>query len=179
MNNLHAICREREVLRRQHQALSTEDCYTFWLRRYMTDLREMPDGLSSEKKREQFLTDRARRRDISASTQNQALKAILFFYREVLGQPIGNVNALRAKRPVLERHAPTVDETQLLLQTIRNERGYSTNLIARMLYGCGLRVAEPLYLRIKDLNLERRSLCIRGTKGGNDRDRGHGPLPDA
>lgn len=169
MNTTQAICREREVLRRQHKALSTEDCYIFWLRRYMTALREMPEGLSSEKKLEQFLTDLACRRDIAASTQNQALNAILFFYREVLGQSIGNVNALRAKRPVQERHAPTVSETQRLLQTIRNEGGYPTHLVARMLYGCGLRVTEPLNLRIKDLNLERGSLCIRGAKGGNDR----------
>jgi hypothetical protein len=84
----------------------------------------MPEGLSSEKKLEQFLTHLARDRDVSASTQNQALNAILFFYREVLGQTIGNVNALRANRPVHERHAPTVSETQLLLQTIRNEGGY-------------------------------------------------------
>jgi len=68
-----------------------------------------------------------------------------------------------------ERQAPTVGETQLLLQTIRNEGGYPTNLIARLHYGCGLRVTEPLNLRIKDLNLERRSLCIRGAKGGDDR----------
>ena len=67
MNTLQAICREREVLRRQHKALSTEDCYTFWLRRYMTALRDMPKGLSSEKKLETFLTDLARQRNISAS----------------------------------------------------------------------------------------------------------------
>jgi len=53
-----------------------------------------------------------------------------------------------------ERHAPSVTDTKLLLQTIRNEGGYPTNLIARMLYGCGLRVTEPLNLRIKDINLE-------------------------
>jgi integron integrase len=169
MNTTQAICRVREVIRRQHKAFSTEECYTFWLRRYMRALLEMPEGLSSEKKLEQFLTDLARHRDVSASTQNQALNAILFFYREVLDQSIGNVNALRAKRPVQERHAPTVSETQLLLQTIRNEGGYPTNLIARMLYGCGLRITEPLNLRIKDANLEQRSLCIRGAKGGNDR----------
>jgi len=169
MNTTQAICRMREVIRRQHKALSTEDCYVFWLRRYMTALRQMPAGLSSEKKLEQFLTDLARHRDVSASTQNQALNAILFFYRDILGQTIGNVNALRAKRLVHARHAPTVGETQLLLQTIRNENGYPTNLIARLLYGCGLRVSEPLNLRIKDLNLERHSLCIRGAKGGNDR----------
>ena len=97
MNTTQAICRMREVIRRQHKALSTEECYIFWLRRYMTALREMPEGLCSEEKLEQFLTGLARDRDVSASTQNQALNAILFFYRDVLGPPIGNVNALRAK----------------------------------------------------------------------------------
>jgi hypothetical protein len=123
MNTTQAICRMREVIRRQHKALSTEDSYVFWLRRYMTVLRQMPAGLSSEKKLGQFLTDLARERDVAASTQNHALNAILYFYCEVLGQPIGSVNALRAKRPVHARHAPTVGETQLLLQTIRNEGG--------------------------------------------------------
>lgn len=169
MSPSQAICRVREVIRRQHKALATEDSYTFWLRRYMAALPEMPRDLSSEKKLEKFLTDMALHRDVSASTQNQALNAILFFYREVLGQSIGNVNALRAKRPVQERHAPTVHETKLLLQTITNEGGYPTNLIARMLYGCALRATEPLNLRIKDLNIEQRSLCIRGAKGGHDR----------
>ncbi len=89
MNTTQAICRMREVIRRQHKALSTEDSYVFWLRRYMTALRQMPAGLSSEKKLEQFLTDLACHRDVSASTQNQALNAILYFYREVLGHPLG------------------------------------------------------------------------------------------
>jgi len=79
------------------------------------------------------------------------------------------VDALRVQRPAHERHAPTVDETKSLLQTIRNEGGYPTNLIARMLYGCGLRVTEPLNLRVKDIDLHRRTLCIRGAKGGSDR----------
>ena len=125
----------------------------------------MPEGLASEKKLEQSPTDLARRRDVSASTQNQAFNAILFFYRQVLAQPIGTVDALRAQRPVHARHAPTVAETQLLLQTIQNEGGYPTHLIARLLYGCGLRMTKPLNLRIKAINLERRSLCIRGHSG--------------
>ena len=102
MNPSQAICRVREVIRRQHKALATEDCYTFWLRRYMRAVLEMPTDLSSEKKLEWFLTDLARHRDISASSQNQALNAILFFYREVLGQSIGNVNALRLFQPRMD-----------------------------------------------------------------------------
>ncbi len=125
----------------------------------------MPKDLSSEKKLERFLTDLACKHDLSAVSQNQAFNAILFFYRDVLGRQLGNVNALRAQRPMRERHAPSVTDTKLLLQTIRNEGGYPTNLIARMLYGCGLRVSEPLNLRIKDINLERCRVCIRGAKG--------------
>ncbi len=154
MNTLQAICREREVLRRQHKALSTEDCYTFWLRRYMRALLDMPKGLSSEKKLETFLTDLARHRDISASTQNQAFNAIAFFYKDVLGNPLHDVDALRATRPVHLRHAPTISETRVLLQAVCDLAGYPNNLIARLLYGCGLRGTEPLNLRIKDLNLE-------------------------
>jgi len=169
MNSEQAINRARDVIRRQHKALSTEETYLSWLRRYMAALREMPEALSSEKKIECFLTDLARYRDVSASSQNQALNAILFFYRDVLVQTIGKVDALRAQRPVHLRHAPTIGETQQLLQTIRNLGGYPTTLIAKMLYGCGLRVTEHLNLRIKDINLERRKLCIRGAKGGNDR----------
>jgi integrase len=118
---------------------------------------------------ERFLTDLARHRDLSANSQNQALNAILFFYKEVLQEPLQGVDALRARRPTRLRHAPTVAETQALLQTVRDCAGYPTNLIARLLYGCGLRVTEPLNLRIKDLNLERPSLFLVGAKGGKDR----------
>jgi hypothetical protein len=62
----------REVIRRQHKALSLEESYIGWLRRYIRALRDMPEGLSSEEKVEQFLTDPARHRDLSASSQNQA-----------------------------------------------------------------------------------------------------------
>ena len=98
-----AISRVRDVLRRQHKALATEKTYVFWLQRYTTALRHMPPTLTSEKKLESFLTDLARRYDVSASSQNQALNAILFFYREVLGQTLGNINSLRAKRPGPQR----------------------------------------------------------------------------
>jgi integrase len=135
----------------------------------MVAIQTMPAELSSEKKLEQFLTDLALKHDVSASTQNQALQAVLFFYRVVLEKPLANVNALRATRPVHERYAPNLRETQALLQAVKNQGGYPTNLIARLLYGCGLRVSEPLNLRIKDVDLERCRLCIRGAKGGNDR----------
>ena len=79
MKEAQAIERLREVLRRQHKALATEDSYVLWLRRYIKALPKMPPGVSSEKKLEIFLTDLARVHDPSASTQNQAFNAIVFF----------------------------------------------------------------------------------------------------
>jgi len=169
MNLVFAIERLRGVLRRQHKALATESTYVYWLRHYVTALNSMPPVLSSEQKLERFLTDLARHRDLSANSQNQALNAVLFFYKEVLRQPLQNIDALRAKRPARLRHAPSISETQALLQTIRDRAGYPTNLIARLIYGCGLRVCEPLNLRIKDLNLEQLTLFLVGAKGGKDR----------
>jgi integron integrase len=169
MNLPLAIERLRDVLRRQHMALATESTYVHWLRQYITALQTMSATLSSEQKLELFLTNLARHRDLSASSQNQALNAVLYFYKEVLRQPLQRVDALRAKRPARLRHAPTVAETQALLQTIRDRADYPTNLIARLIYGCGLRVTEPLNLRIKDVNLEQSCLFLVGAKGGKDR----------
>jgi Phage integrase, N-terminal SAM-like domain len=73
----------------------------------MIALNSMPGSFSSEQKLELFLTGLARRRNLSASSQNQALNAILFFYKEVLRQPLQGIDALRAKRPARLRHAPT------------------------------------------------------------------------
>ena len=142
MNLSITIEQLRDVLRRQHKALATESNYVYWLRQYMTALNSMPASFSSEQKLELFLTDLARHRDLSASSQNQAFNAVLFFYKEVLRQPLQGVDALRARRPARLRHAPTVAETQALLQTIQDRAGYPTNLIARLIYGCGLRVTR-------------------------------------
>jgi integron integrase len=169
MNAIHAVQKLREVIRRQHKALATEESYTHWLRRYIGSLGRIPAELSSEKKLERFLTDLALRQGVAASTQNQAFNAIVFFYKEVLGTPLHDVKALRVTRPPGLRHAPTVGQTQALLQAVRDLEGYPTNLVARLLYGCGLRVSEPLNLRIKDVDLAGGKLFIRGAKGGKDR----------
>jgi hypothetical protein len=124
MTSTQAIDRLRQVLRRQHKALAKEDCYCFWVRRYIGALRSMPKDMSSEKKLERFLTGSALRYNLAASTQNQAFNSVLFFYKEAPGQSLGNVDALRAKRPAHERQAPSIRDTRLLLQAIRNENGY-------------------------------------------------------
>jgi site-specific recombinase XerD len=131
MNTTQAIQRLRDVIRRQHKALSTEESYVSWLRRYMAAIRQMPNSLPSEKKVECFLSDLARRRDVAASTQNQAFNAIAFFYKDVLGTPLQEVDAPRATRPAHLRHAPTVDETLNLMQSVRDVWGYATHCLER------------------------------------------------
>jgi integron integrase len=168
MNPSQAMALARDVIRRQHKAISTEEVYLHWLGRYMKSLRHIPQTLSSEQKVERFLSDLALQ-NVSASTQNQAFNALLFFYRDVLKVELKGINALRAKRPVHLRHAPTVDETRQLIATVRDVGGYPVNLIVRLLYGCGLRVTEPLNLRIKDVDIANGTLFIRGAKGGKDR----------
>jgi len=124
MNVTEAIRRVRQVIRRQHKALATEESYVHWLRHYMAALPQMPSALPSEKMLERFLTELAVKRDVSASTQNQAFNAIVFFYKEVLGQALHKVDALRTRRPMHLRHAPSVSETRALLQAVCDVAGY-------------------------------------------------------
>lgn len=168
MNEESAILKMRDVLRRKHLALSTEEAYTHWLRRFCRYVVRLPDDLPSEQKIEAFLTLLAKQQ-VAASTQNQALNAILFFYRDCLGRDLNKINALRAARPAQIRTAPEVHEVRALLGAIRDEAGYPTRLIVRMIYGMGLRVTEPLNLRLKDVLIAESRLIIRGAKGGKDR----------
>jgi integrase len=169
MNSYAAVCRLREVMRRQHMAFRTESMYVYWLKRYCNAVQRMPPALTSEKKVERFLTDLATINHVAASTQNQAFNALLFLYQHVLEQPLQSVDALRASRPDHLRHAPTVAEIRALLPAVPDLAGYPTNLITRLIYGAGLRVSEPLNLRIKDLNFEKFTLFIMGAKNGKDR----------
>src|ERR1041384_1641683 len=111
MKKSQAIHRLRQVIRRQHKALATEDSYVFWVGRYINSLVSIPPQLPSQKKLEIFLTGLALRQNVAARTQNQAFNAVLFFYKDVLGQPLGDVDALRAKRPAHQIHAPSVSHT--------------------------------------------------------------------
>lgn len=169
MNDITAIARLVEVCRRQHKSLSTERTYSLWLKQYCEFVLRLDPHLTSERKLEAFLTMLAKERDVSASTQSQAFNAICFFYKDCLGAPLKDVNALRATRPDRVRYAPTVEEVKRLLPLIRNVGHYPINLITRMLYGMGLRVSEPLNLRIKDVDLANSKAFIIGGKGRKDR----------
>jgi integron integrase len=168
MNADDAVNRLVEVIRLRHLAKATEDCYAGWLRRFARFLCDRKPAGTTEQKLEAFLSQLASQ-DVAASTQNQAFNALVFFYREALGQPLGDIKALRAKRPATLRSAPSVDEVRSLLDGVKDVGGYPTGLIVRMLYGMGLRVSEPLNLRVKDVLLAESRLLICGAKGGKDR----------
>src|SRR5262245_23017685 len=119
MKAQEAINKTREIIRRQHKALATEESYLYWLRCYIAAVAQMPNELPSEGKVERFLTELAGR-NVAASTQNLAFNAITFFYKDVLKQPLANVDALRTSRPRQMRHAPTVAETRTLLAAVRD-----------------------------------------------------------
>lgn len=164
-----AIQQLRAVIRRQHLSLATEETYCQWLRRFARFVLERcaPQD-PAERKLELFLTQLAHQ-DVSASTQNQAFCALLFFYRQVLKIEIGKVDSLRAKKPEQLRYAPEAHEVRALISALQNVGGYPTALIVKLLYGCGLRVTEPLNLRLKDILPSESKLIIRGAKGGKDR----------
>jgi len=115
---------------------------------------------------EVFLSDLAVRRDVSASTQNQALAALLFLYKQVLKQDLpwlGEV--VRAKKPARLPVVLSIQEVQQILSRLEGEVG----LVARLLYGAGLRLMEALRLRVKDVDFARNELVIRDGKGQKDR----------
>ena len=168
MKPIEAEQRLVEVIRLRHLAKATEDCYVAWLRRFMRFLMERQPPGTTEQKLEAFLTQLAKQ-DVAATTQNQAFNALVFFYRDALKQPLGDIRALRAKRPAMIRTAPAVDEVRALLSGVQDVGGYPTRLLVRMLYGMGLRVSEPLNLRVKDVQLADSQLIICGAKGGKDR----------
>ena len=168
MNLESALSKLREVIRLKHLSLKTEDSYTAWITRYSRFVSERFREGTPESKMEAFLTQLAHQ-GVAASTQNQAFCALLFFYREVQKIVLGKVNSLRAKTPVHLRYSPEQHEVQALLARVQDIGGYPTRLIVKLLYGCGLRVTEPLNLRLSDVLLTESKLVIRSAKGGKDR----------
>jgi len=164
-----ALQKTRDLIRLKHLSISTEENYLHWIVRFSRFVVERCEAPATpEQKMEAFLTQLAKQ-DVSASTQNQAFCALLFFYREVLKMEVGKVDSLRAKKPAHLRFAPEAGEVRQLIATLKDVGGYPTSLIVKLIYGCGLRVSEPLNLRAKDVLLEDSKLVICGAKGGKDR----------
>ena len=158
--------RYREELMVRHYARRTISSYAQWVKRFlrfhgMRHPREM-----GEQEINAFLTHLATVGQVSASTQNQALSALLFLYRQVLGGDVGNLDGVvRARQPKRLPVVFTVAETWEELQQLQG----TEHLVARLLYGSGLRLMEALRLRVQDVDVEVRQLTVRSGKGDKDR----------
>ena len=159
----------RDLLRLQHKALTTEQSYLPQIRSYIEWLAEHGAELPHTRSRVEAYLTHVANRGVAASTQNQAFNAILYLYEQVRGEKLDDIRALRAKQPRHHRTALPKDVTMKLVSGVPDVCGYRTQLVARMLYGMGLRVSEPLNLRIKDVMVKESRMVIRGAKGGKDR----------
>jgi integron integrase len=156
----------RERIRVLHYSLRTERAYVQWVRRFIRFHRGRHPREMGEAEVTAFLGALATEGNVSASTQNQALAAILFLYKQVLGIELAWLdNVPRARRPRRLPSVLTAAEARRILEQMTGTHA----LMARMLYGTGMRLAECLALRVKDVDLERREILIRQGKGGKDR----------
>jgi integron integrase len=155
----------RQAIRLRHYSRRTESAYVAWIRRFIVFHRKRHPRELGEREVTAFLSNLAARK-VSASTQNQALSAILFVYAVVLGQQLAWMNEIvRAQRPARLPVVLSRDEVSSLLSRLRGP----VWLMASLMYGAGLRLLECVELRVKDLNFDRGELTIRDGKGGKDR----------
>jgi integrase len=137
----------RDQIRLKHYSYRTEQTYVYWIRRYILFNHKRHPAEMGGAELEAFLTHLAVVDQVTASTQNQALNAILFLYRQVLKQDLGiSIDAVRAKR---SRYLPTVLTPTEVTAVLQQLFGVY-QLIAKLLYGSGLRLNEALRLRIRD-----------------------------
>ncbi|MDR3094234.1 MAG: integron integrase [Bacteroidales bacterium] len=156
----------RNRLRLKHYSIRTEHQYVQWARRFILfHQKRHPAGMGAAEV-EAFLTYLAVKERVAAATQNQALSALLFLYREVLGVNLPWLeNVVRAKRPARLPVVLTRREVAAVLDHMQGTHG----LMARLLYGTGMRLMECMRLRVKDVDFERSEILIRDGKGGKDR----------
>ena len=158
--------RVQYALRRKHYSYHTEQAYIQWIKRFILFHNKRHPKEMGAPEIEAFLTRLAVEEHVAASTQNQALSALLFLYREVLGQePDIAIHAVRAKKP---KRLPTVLTREEVQRVLAHLSGVHL-LMAQLLYGSGLRLMECLRLRVKDLDFEQRQIIVRDGKGQKDR----------
>jgi integron integrase len=158
----------RGVLRVHHYSIHTERTYLDWIKRYVKfhGMRSREDLAGGEAKIEAFLTNLAVKGKVAASTQNQAMNALVFLYRTVLKLPLeGRIDAIRADRKVNVPVVMTREETAKVISLMEG----TPQLIVKMLYGSGLRILEAVRLRVKDLDFQMRQVTVRSGKGDKDR----------
>jgi len=156
----------RAAIRLRHYSLRTEEAYVHWIKRFIFFHGKRHPAEMGKQEITRFLSALATERHVSASTQNQALCALLFLYRHVLDQQVGWLDeVVRARRP---QRLPVVlsrPEVRALLGALDGVHW----LMASLLYGAGLRLLECLRLRVKDLDFTKRQLVVRAGKGDKDR----------
>jgi len=156
----------RDVIRRKHFSIRTEQSYVDWIRRFILFHNKRHPRDMAEAEVTQFLTHLARDANVAASTQNQALSALLFLYKEVLKQEIGWLEGVeRAKRPSRLPVVLTRDEVHKIFANLHGK----DRLMAGLLYGSGLRLMECVRLRVKDVDFGYLRVTVRDGKGGKDR----------
>ena len=156
----------RDVIRRKHFSIRTEQIYVDWIKRYIFFHGKRHPSKMAEAEITAFLTHLARAGKVAASTQNQALSALLFLYREVLRQNIGWLDGVeRVKRPA---RVPVVLAKEEVRRLFAHLHG-TNRLMAGLLYGSGLRLMECVRLRVKDVDLGYLRITVRDGKGGKDR----------
>jgi integron integrase len=156
----------RQLMRLRHYSLRTEEAYVGWIRRYILFHGKRHPRELDENDVSSFLSSLAIKGSVAASTQNQALNALLFLYKEVLHHELGFVgNALRVKRPPKVPVVLSPGEARVVLSHLEGQY----RLMAQLLYGSGLRLLECLRLRVKDVDLHYLHITVRDPKGGRER----------
>ncbi|HVR64253.1 MAG TPA: integron integrase [Polyangia bacterium] len=163
--------RVRAAIRLRHLSCRTEKAYAGWIKRFIFFHRKRHPAEMGAEEITAFLSSLATEKHVSASTQNQALAALLFLYQEVLGRELEWLgNLVHAKRPARVPVVLSRVEARALLAKVEGPSA----LVVMLLYGSGLRVLEALQLRVKDVDLDGRELIVRRGKGQKDR---HTVLP--
>src|SRR5438876_3310410 len=156
----------RQLMRLRHYSLRTEEAYVSWIRRYILFNGKRHPRELDEKHVSQFLTDLAINGRVAAATQNQALNALLFLYKEVLQRELEFIGGtLRVKRPPKVPRVLSPNEVKAVLAQLHGQY----RLMGLLLYGSGLRLLECLRLRVKDVDLHYLHITVRDPKGGRER----------
>ncbi len=156
----------RHTIRIRHLSFETEKAYVFWAKKFILFHNKRHPKEMGQEEVTRFLSYLATHRNVAAATQNQALAAILFLYKEVLKVPLPWIDdVVRAKRPKRLPVVLTQDETKTIIAKLSGIKW----LVVSMLYGSGLRQKECLRLRVKDVDLARCEVTVREGKGGKDR----------
>jgi integron integrase len=156
----------RQAIRTRHYSYMTEKAYVGWIKRFIFFHNKRHPAEMGEAEIAQFLSALAQERHVSASTQNQALNALLFLYHEILGKEIGYIGGVvRAKRPI---RLPVVLSRQEVKAILSSLSGIEWIMVT-LLYGAGLRLMECMRLRVKDIDLTVNQITVRSGKGDKDR----------